>query len=69
MGEMQKILVSKPKGKRPLKMDLKELVCEGMKQFHVAEETPVVGCCTHDNEPLQLHKSDYTCIYESYFND
>jgi hypothetical protein len=63
MRDAYKTLVGKLEGKRPfeigkrrwednIKMDLRDLVLEGVDWVHLAQDIgPVVGSCEHDNEP------------------
>jgi hypothetical protein len=66
MGEerkVYKVLVGKPKGKRPLgrprhrwenkiRMDLGETDLWGVDWIQLAQDGPVAGCCECDDEPL-----------------
>jgi hypothetical protein len=54
------LLVGKPEGKRPqgrprcrwvnIKMDLVEIVCDGMEGIDLAQDRPVEDSCEHDTE-------------------
>jgi len=59
---IDRVLVRKPEGKRPLgrprrrwedniKIDLKEVGCEGMEWIELTQDRQVVGCCDCGNGP------------------
>jgi hypothetical protein len=73
MGEgsgVCRVLVGRPKGKRPLgrpkprwedniKMDLREIVIEAVNWIQLAQESPVTSFCEHGNEPPGSIKKGY----------